>query len=114
MTLASLMNQPLIVQAVAATGATNGYGEPVVGPIGSGVAVLGYLEQSTTQEFLVDRYTTVTKWTAFLPAGTTVNRLDYITFNAQQFQIDGEPWHVYNPRVKFVSHIECKLTVVNG
>jgi hypothetical protein len=112
MSLARLMNQPLTVQALGGA-AKDEYGNTVPGPVGSVVPELGFLEQKDTIEYLTDRQTVVSKWKAFLFPDSTVTALAFINFNAQKFQVDGEPWHIYNPRTKSVSHIECKLTVVS-
>ena len=111
MTLYRLMSQALTVQTVGAT-TTDDYGSAIPGPVGVPVAVTGYLEQKTTTEYLDARQTTVTHWEAYLPAGTSIHPMDYIAFGAQRFQVDGEPWQVYNPRTSDISHIQCKLTVV--
>ena len=105
------MNQPLTVQKIGFS-TPDAYGNSVPAPIGSPVAALGFLEQKDTIEYLLDRETSVSKWTAYLPAITDIGPLDYINFNSQRFQVSGEPHHVFNPRVGSVSHIECKLTVV--
>ena len=111
MSLAQMMCQPLTVQKVAGT-TTDAYGNSVPTAIGSPVAALGYLEQTDTVEFLLNRDTVVSKWTAFFPAITVIGAWDYVNFNAQKFQVDGNPWRVFNPRTKAVSHIQCKLIVV--
>jgi hypothetical protein len=111
MSLHRLMNQPLTVQTVGAT-STDSYGNAVLGPVGSPVVALGFLEEKDTIEYQLNRETSVSKWTAYLPAATAIGPMDYINFNAQQFQVSGEPHHVYNPRVGSVSHIECKLIEV--
>jgi hypothetical protein len=105
------MSQPLTIQMVGAA-STDAYGNVTPGAIGGPVAALGFLEQKDTIEYQLDRETSVSKWTAFLPASTIVGPMDYLNFNAQKFQVDGEPHHVFNPRVGAVSHIECKLKVV--
>jgi len=112
-TLSRLMNQPLTVQAMGGT-TTDVYGDQVPGALGDPVAVLGYLEQVTTAEHLADRDTVVSSWQAFLPASTVIGHMDYITFQSQKFQVDGEPHQVWNPRTRAVVHIECKLVVVGG
>lgn len=111
MTLYRLMSQPLTIQAVGAV-STDPYGNVTTGPVGPAVAAMGFLEQKDTIEYQTNRETVVSKWTAFLPATTAINVMDYINFNAQKFQVDGEPHHVWNPRAAAMSHIECKLTVV--
>lgn len=113
MSLNRLMNQPLTVQALGST-ALNSYGDQVVGPLQPAVAVLGFLQQLTSVEHLVDRDTSVTTWEAYLPGSTVISHLDFINFQGQQFQVDGEPWHVYNPRTKSVAYVACKLVVFNG
>jgi hypothetical protein len=110
MSIQRLLTQPLTVQSVEGT-TTDEYGNTVPTPVGSPVPTLGYLEQKDTIEYLTDRQTVVSKWKAFLPATTAVGPMDYINFESQKFQVDGEPEHLWNPRTKSVSHIECKLTV---
>ena len=111
MSLAQMMCQPLTVQTVAGT-TTDAYGNSVPTPVGSPVAALGYLELKDSVEVVLNRDTVVSKWTAFFPATTTIGAFDYVNFNAQKFQVDGQPWAVFNPRTKTVSHIQCKLVVV--
>ena len=113
MSLARLMSQPLTVQAMGPT-TQDVYGDWIPGAVGAPVAALGYLEQSTTVEFVLNRDTTVTTWKAYLPASVAITPLSIINFQAQVFQVDGEPWDVWNPRTKAVDHIECKLIVVAG
>ena len=110
MSIRRLMTQPLTVQTVGGT-TTDEYGDTIVVPTGDPVPALGFLEQKDTIEYLNDRQTVVSKWKAFLPADTAIGPMDYINFNSQKFQVDGEPEHLWNPRTKSVSHIECKLTV---
>lgn len=110
MSLLRLMNQPLTVQTVGGT-STDEYGNEVTGAIGDPVPVSGFLEQKDTTEYINGRETTVTRWTAILPATADIHPMDYINFESQKFQVDGEPDHKWNPRVRAVSHIECKLTV---
>lgn len=107
------MTQPLTVQTVGA-GANDEYGDETAANLGAPVAVSGYLDQTTSVEHLNDRDTVVSQWQCFLPANTVVGHLDFINFQAQRFQVDGEPAHAYNPRTRQVSHIACKLVVVNG
>lgn len=111
--ISHLFTQPLTVQTIGAT-SVNSFGDQVIESLGAPVAVLGYLEQTVSVEHLVDRDTTVTTWQAFLPAETVIAHMDYINFQAQKFQVSGEPHYAFNPRTALVSHIVCKLVVVNG
>jgi hypothetical protein len=108
-----LLTQPITIQNRAQNG-TNGYGEPVVGDVGSPVATVGYIERKSSEELLVDRDTTTTDWTGYLLASATIGRLDYINFQSQKFQVMGEPENCYNPRTKVVSHIRVDLVAVTG
>jgi len=113
MSLSRLMSQPLTVQAWGVVGLDT-YGGEIMGAVSAPVAVSGYLEQSTSVEFVLNRDTTVTTWKAFLPASVAITPLSLVNFASQVFQVDGAPWFVYNPRTKAVDHIECKLIVVSG
>ena len=113
MSLRQLLSQPLTVQAVGPV-SLNSYGDEIPGALGAPVAVRGYLEQVSTVETLLDRDTVVTKWKGHLPATTIIGHLDYINFQAQRFQVNGAPYHAFNPRTRSVSHIECELVVVDG
>lgn len=110
MSILALMNQPLTVQTVAGT-TTDVYGNSVPTPVGSPVAAVGYLEQRDTVEVVLNRDTTISKWTVAFPAATVIGAWDYVSSNNQKFQVDGEPWQVFNPRTKTISHIQCKLIV---
>ncbi len=112
MTLRRLMSQVLTVQPVGAA-STDAYGNAVLGSTGAAVQELGYLEQRDTVEYIDGRQTTITKWVAYLTTATVVTPMAYISLGGQRFQVDGEPWHVYNPRTSAISHVECKLTVVS-
>lgn len=113
MTLSRLLNQPLTIQKVGIS-TLDEYGDKIKADLNTPVAVLGYLELTQTVEHLNDRDVTVTNWNAYFPTGTDISKLDYVNFNAQKFQVDGEPWQVYNPRTRAVSHIFCKLVVTNA
>ena len=112
MALARLLNQPLIIQSVS-TSSKDEYGDQIKTD-GAQTNVVGYLELTQSIEHLLDRDVTVSNWQAYFPAGTVISKMDYVIFNAQKFQVDGEPWNVYNPRTRLISHILCKLVVVNA
>lgn len=107
-----MMTQPVTVQP-AAYSTVDEYGNSVLGPQGVAVAETGFLDQRGTVEYLNGRDTVVTNWKAFLHPDSVVTALATITFNGQTFQVDGEPYHVFNPRTRMFSHIECTLTVIS-
>lgn len=112
MSINHLLTQTLSLQTVGPA-TTDDYGNTVPGALGAPVTVRGYLEQTTTTEYLDARQTTITQWQAYLPAGTAIHPVDFITYGGQKFQVDGEPWQVYNPRTSAVSHVQCKLVAVS-
>jgi hypothetical protein len=61
---------------------------------------------------LNDRDVVVSQWQVYFPAETNIGAYDRITFGGQVFEVDGTPWHVYNPRSRAVSHIQARLKVV--
>ena len=111
MSIIKLMTEPVSVQPVGAT-TKDTYGNAVPGPVGAPVAEFGYLDQKTSVEYLTDRDTAVTRWKAFLFPTSVVTQFATVTFGGAVFQVDGQPYSVYNPRTKHVSHIECVLTEV--
>ena len=113
MSIQTLLNQALTIQRMT-PGTANALGDTPLATAGSPVPAVGYIEQQTTAEDLLDRDTTTTTWRAFLPASTVIGHLDFINYGSQKFQVNGEPWNVHNPRTQQVSHIICNLVVVNG
>ncbi|NNC10693.1 hypothetical protein HII28_02170 [Planctomonas sp. JC2975] len=113
MSVIRLMTQPVIVQLME-PGPPDDYGNTPLTALGQPVDELGYLDQKDTVEYLNGRDTTVTKWKAFLHPDSVVTPLAVISFpgQAQPFQVDGQPYQVYNPRTRTVSHIEVTLTTV--
>lgn len=113
MSIQRLLSQPLTIQTMGSSGVDE-YGDQTPAGLGAPASVSGYLEQRTSVENLNDRDTVVSQWECYLPANAVVGHLDFINFQSQQFQVDGEPAHAYNPRTREVSHIVCKLVAVNG
>lgn len=111
MSVRQLLTQPVTVQPMA-SGAEDAYGNTPLVPLGSPVAEFGYLDQKDTVENMADRDTVVSKWKAFLLPESVVTALSTVTFGGQVFQVSGEPYHVFNPRTRSVSHIECTLVEV--
>lgn len=110
MSLAKLINQP--VSIIKNGAATDRYGNTIPSDVAT-VLTVGYLEQEASVETLDDRDVSVSSFVAYFPAGTDVNALDRVVFGTQTFQIDGEPWIVYNPRIQQTSHVRAKLKVVS-
>lgn len=112
MSLNNLMRQPVVIHKFAA--AVDEYGNTVPNATSASVAAVGYLEQKDSVETLEGRDTVVSAFQAWFPVGTPLNAFDRLSFGAQSFEVDGEPWQVYNPRTGVQSHIIAKLKVVVG
>jgi hypothetical protein len=110
MSLSKLLNQSLSIIKMGGT-AVDEYGNAVPAQTSS-ISTVGYLEQHDSVETLNDRDTIVSTFKAYFPAGTNIAALDRVLFGSQTFEVDGEPWVVYNPRTRAVSHIDTKLKVV--
>lgn len=110
MPIRKFLNQPLTLQKN--TGSTDRYGNTVPATA-STTSIVGYLEQMQSVETMTDRDVSVGDWVAYLPVGTDVNAQDRIVFGSQTFEVDGEPWQVYNPRIRQVDHLQAKLKVVS-
>jgi hypothetical protein len=120
MSLARLLNQAFYVFQRDTT-QTDEYGnasETSFAGVTSGgdyTIFYGFLEQKDTVETLLDRDTIVSSWTLHATVDAPITALDYIALvddPTKKFQVDGEPWTVYNPRTRSNSHIQAKLKVV--
>lgn len=112
MSVDRLMVQPLTIVKVGGS-TLDEYGNTVAAAYGSPIQTTGYLEQRVSTEYLLDRDAIATNWVAYFPAGTNVSGLDRVQFGGQTFEVDGEPWQVFNPRLKAVSHLQANLKVVS-
>lgn len=110
MSLANLLRQPVTIQQF--TAGTDEYGNTVASTSTSTITTVGFLEQVDSVETLNDRDTVVSTFQAWLPVGTAVHAFDRLVFGSQTFEVDGEPWQVFNPRTGVSSHVVAKLKVV--
>lgn len=105
-----LLNQPLELHKNS-VGTTDEYGNQVDTDY-TVTTINGFLEMKDSIESLNDRDTVVSSWECWLAPGTDINAFDRIVFGGQTYEVDGAPWQVWNPRIQVVSHIKCKLKVV--
>ena len=112
MSLRSLLNEPVTVQHVDASG-VDVYGNATNTSL-STTATVGYLEQTVSTENQVDRDTVVTDWQAFLPAGTQIDPNDRLVFNTGTFEVVGLPAVFYNPRTRRDAYVLCHLRLTSG
>ncbi len=111
-TIAHLLREPVTIVPMH-PGAPNVYGNREDTP-GTAVTTVGYLNQTQSVEYLVDRETYVSDWEAFFPAGTSVGPADRITFGSSTFEVVGVPNTAFNPRIGKDSHVRAQLRVVSG
>lgn len=102
-----LMTQTATLHHVTQTGDADEYNDPTTEETTETVACL--LQQRTRIEANGLAVTSTDTWALYLPAGTTVDTLDYVTVDGIDYQIDGRPWPAFNPRARAVSHIEATL-----
>lgn len=103
-----LMTQTGTLHHVAQDGARDEYNNATEGtPTTETVACL--LQQRQRIEQTAQGQIATETLILFLPAGTDVDTLDYVTVDGNDYQIDGPPWAAYNPRSQAVSHIECTV-----
>jgi len=55
-----------------------------------------------------------TKWTIFFPVGTYVDSADTVVVDGEEYELDGDPWPVRNPRTQAASHVEASLIRVSS
>ena len=78
----------------------------------SQVAVMGYLEPSSSEEDLASRNTQIGDWLAFVPVDTDVTGWDRIIFGTHTFDIDGPPEPFHHPTSPGLDHIRLNLREV--
>lgn len=107
-----LLNQPLqIVRRTAGT--RDEYGNTVPA-FAAPDPTTGFITFTQSMERVNDRDVVVTSRDCFLRAGTVIGPLDRVLFEAQSFEVDGEPERVWNPRTGSESHLRVRLATVTG
>ena len=119
MSLLRLLRQPVTIEHREVTG-TNEDGDDVIGVVGDPDEVLGYLTRGAFgrgllgAEELADRETYTSDWILILPAGAAVTARDRVTYGDQEFEVNGEPHRVWNPRLAREHHVEVRLQETVG
>lgn len=71
-------------------GAANVYGDATV-TFPAGSAIPARVQQTSEEEVLGGRDTTLTWYRVFLPAGVNVDALDRVNWEGRVYEVDGEP-----------------------
>lgn len=89
-------------------GALDGYGNPT--EVETETTVRYELQQQIRDETGPPAAWLIDTWRLFLPAGTDVHGVDrFIDDRGAEFEFDGPPWPVHNPRTGRTSHVEATL-----
>lgn len=87
---------------------------PITG-YGEAVPTVYYMEQRRADERLEDRDTRITDYLLVLPATATFTARDrFQDADDAVYEVDGDPWHVWNPRTDSLHHIEATVRRIEG
>lgn len=111
MSLANMLSQPISIRRMTAN-TVDEYGNTIQTQDGDLIDTFGYLEQTESVETLNDRDTIVSGLTLWLGVQDGLSAFDIVYISGQDYQVDGTPWTVFNPRTGQESHIQAKLKVV--
>lgn len=108
----------LLIHTVTVTnpaeGDTNRYGDPslLYDEANTGTTYPARMEPVAANENLDNRDTRITRYQAFLPAGADITALSIVTWEGEQYRVDGEPAHIDGRRGPH--HIEATLERIDG
>ena len=111
MSLANMLSQPISIRRMSAN-TVDEYGNWVQAQDGDLLDTFGYLELTESVETLNDRDTIVSGYQLWLPTDVGVSAFDIVYIHGQDYQVDGTPWTVFNPRTGQESHLIAKLKAV--
>ena len=111
MSLANMLSQPISIRRMSAV-TLDEYGNTVQTQDGDLIDTFGYLELTESVETLNDRDTVVSGHQLWLPVDVGLSAFDIVHIHRQDYQVDGTPWTVFNPRTGQESHLIAKLKVV--
>lgn len=104
MSASRLMTQTGTLHHVTQSGSDE-YNDPTTSETTETVGCL--LQQRTRIEQTAGGQISTETLVLFLPAGTDVDTIDYVTVDGLDYQLDGPTWEAFNPRSRSVSHIEA-------
>jgi len=113
--IANLLNLPCQITRRRASGVEDRYGNEI--PTENTVSTVCELQGSSQRvgnEPSGHNDLSRTKWSIFLPAGTDVDSADLVIVDGQEYELDGDPWNVRNPRTQSESHVEATLIRTNS
>lgn len=105
--LDTLMARACTVTTVTATGDPDVFNDPTVETTDTDTRC--YLEQRRAFDTTSGLSVATGEWLCLLPGDVTITAGDRVTVDEDEFEVDGPPWPVQNPRTGTTSHIEVNL-----
>lgn len=115
MTVLQLMNRPVTILRRSADGRTDEYGNPT--ETFEEIAAVGEVQKQQRADEEPDDAGEVsdTRWLGFFPPETELRTGDAIRVKGiGDLELTGDPWPIYNPRLRTVSHLEVPLRITKG
>jgi hypothetical protein len=103
--------QPVLLSKRVRSG-VDGLGNDVFTTVDS--VVVGAFNPGGSSEFTDGRATVVTQPTVYLPSGTDVSAIDFVTVGGVVFEVDATPLVWVNPFTGWAPGIEVRLKGVTG
>ena len=107
MAVTDLMTRAVTIVREYESGEADDYGNMV--PARTLVQTVGELQQRGRDEPGDQGEMSRTDWLLFLPAETVIDTADRVIVDGAGFEVVGDPWHVRNPRLAALSHVEATL-----
>lgn len=102
-----LFTLPVTISTVTDAGADDEYGNPT--ETTTTTIVWGELQQQSRNEEGGGRHVLEGVYRLFVEPGASVVGWDRVTIGGVDYEVDGPPWQVRNPRTGTISHVEATL-----
>jgi hypothetical protein len=108
--LSKLLKRTVTVQHRTETGNQDEYGNDVPGIVDQ--VVKGELQQHSREE--AEGTLSQTGWLLILPPDTLIDTNDGVIVDGETFEVIGDPWRAWNPRLGRFEHVEATLRRTSG
>jgi hypothetical protein len=108
--LSKLLKRDVTIIRREESGDEDTYGNDI--PKVTNLAVKGELQQRSRDE--AEGTISQTNWLLILPAGTPIDGNDAVVVDGDTYEIIGDPWPAWNPRLGRYEHIEVTLRRTSG
>ena len=110
--ISNLLNLPCQITRRRASGVEDRYGNEI--PTENTVSTVCELQQKRRNEDGSHNELSDTEWHLFLPVGTSLDASDVVIVDGMEYEVEGDPWEVRNPRTRAASHVEASLIRVSS